>query len=56
MIVARVLPVHRWHPSAIEVTNQGYGWFLYHDGHMHISMVAILFADGFESGGTSAWN
>ena len=43
-------------PLAYEVTNQGYGWFLYHDGHMHVSMIGIIFGDGFESGGTGAWS
>jgi len=23
---------------------------------MHMSMIAVLFADGFESGGTGAWS
>jgi len=43
-------------PLAYEVTDQGYGWYLFHHHHMHISMVTIVFADDFESGNTSAWS
>ena len=43
-------------PLAYEVTDQGYGWYLYHHTHMHISMIGVLFADGFESGDTSVWS
>jgi hypothetical protein len=43
-------------PLAYEVTNQGYGWYLFHHHHMHISMPFIVFADDFESGHPDAWS
>ncbi len=43
-------------PLAYELTDQGHGWYRFHHTHMHMSMIAILFADGFESGDTSAWS
>ena len=43
-------------PLAYEVVDHGYGWYLFHFGHLHMSMIGIVFANGFESGDTSVWS
>ena len=43
-------------PLAYEVVDHGWGWYLFHHHHMHISMINVLFANGFESGDTSVWS
>jgi hypothetical protein len=43
-------------PLAYEVVDQGHGWYRFHHAHMHISMLNVIFAQGFESGDTSVWS
>ncbi len=43
-------------PLAYEVVDHGYGWYRFHHTHMHMSMIGIVFANGFESGDTAGWS
>ncbi len=43
-------------PLAYEVVDHGYGWYRFHHTHMHMSMIGIVFANGFEYGDTAGWS